>query len=49
MEIRERIVAAGAWKWLSYLVAHQNQGQNKADDEIRLAACELMTNLSLTP
>lgn len=46
--IRNKIVAAGAWSHCSQLIAMQTKNQNSADDDIRLAACELMANLSLT-
>ena len=47
-QIRDKIVAAGAFGHCSELIAMQTKNQNNADDDIRLAACELMANLSLT-
>ena len=44
--VREQIVTNGAWTCCSdILKAASHQG--KASDQIRLAACELMANLSL--
>ncbi len=41
-------MTVGAWSHCTELVGYQYKNQNDADDDIRLASCELMSNLCLT-
>jgi hypothetical protein len=47
--LRDKIVATGVWSELTSLISEHSKTENDAADSIRLAACELMANLSLTP
>jgi len=46
--IRDKIVQGGTWSQLSEILRTQDSNNNAGSDSIRLAACELMANLSLT-